>query len=293
MAEAPPAAPLVAVVTGASRGAGRGIARALGAHGCIVYVTGRSMKEGDASVPGTILATAEEVTAAGGKGVPVKVDHGDDAQVAALFEQVAREQGRLDLLVNNACAIHDQLAAPGQFWEKPIEIGDMIEVGVRSGFTASWHAAPMMVRQGRGLIAFTSAPGAVHYCFGPAYGAHKAGLDKMAADMAVDFKDAGVDVAALSIWMGSLATERLLAMMAAAPEHFKHLEGTLETPDYTGHVLWALYHDPKLMQLSGRTLIGAEMGKAYGLPDLGGTYPPSVRDLHHCAPREQYPYKVK
>ncbi|CAN7589223.1 SDR family NAD(P)-dependent oxidoreductase [Phenylobacterium sp. LjRoot225] len=283
----------VAIVTGASRGAGRGIAVALGSHGCTVYVTGRSQKEGDASVSGTIYATAEEVTKAGGKGVPVRVDHSDDGQVAALFEQVAREQGRLDILVNNACAIHDMLPAPGAFWEKPREIGEMINVGVKSGFDASWRAAPMMVRQGKGLIVFTSAPGAVHYCFGPAYGAHKAGVDKMAADMAVDFKDAGVDVAAVSIWMGSLATERLLNLMASAPEHFEHLAGTLESPEFTGHVIWALYKDPALMALSGQTVIGAEMGVKYGVTDIGGKYPPSVRELHHCAPREQYPYKVK
>ncbi len=283
----------VAVVTGASRGAGRGIAVALGSHGCTVYVTGRSQHEGDASMPGTIHATADAVTAAGGKGIAVRCDHADDAQVKAMFEQVEREQGRLDILVNNACAIHDMLPAPGNFWEKPIEIGDMITVGVRSGFAASWHAAPLMVRQGRGLILFTSAPGAVHYCFGPAYGAHKAGVDKMAADMAVDFADAGVDVAAVSIWMGSLASERLLEMMAAAPETYRHLEGTLESTEYTGHVAWALFNDPHMMALSGRTLIGAEMGVRYGIVDRGGNYPPSVRDLHRCAPREQYGYKVK
>jgi NAD(P)-dependent dehydrogenase (short-subunit alcohol dehydrogenase family) len=283
----------VAVVTGASRGAGRGIAIALGGHGCIVYVTGRSQNEGDASFSGTIHATAEEVTKAGGAGIAVRVDHGDDVQVAALFEQVAREQGRLDILVNNACAIHDMLPAPGNFWEKPLAIGDMINVGVRSGFAASWHAAPMMVRQGSGLIVFTSGSGAVHYCFGPAYGAHKAGVDKMAADMAVDFKDAGVDVAAVSIWMGALATERLLDRMAAAPERFKHFEGALESPEFTGHVIWALYGDPKLMELSGQTVIGAEMGVKYGVTDIGGKYPPSARELHQCAPREQYPYKAK
>lgn len=283
----------VAIVTGASRGAGRGIAIALGSHGCTVYVTGRSEKEGDASVSGTIYATAEEVTRAGGKGIAVRCDHGDDAQVKALFEQVEREQGRIDILVNNACAIHDMLAAPGNFWEKPLAIGKMIDVGVKSGFSATWFAAPMMVKQGRGLIVFTSAPGAVHYCFGPAYGAHKAGVDKMAADMAVDFNDAGVDVAALSIWMGSLTTERLLEMMAAEPEKFKHLEGTLETPELTGHVTWALYNDPELMKSSGKTLIGAELARQYGITDIGGKFPPSVRDLHHCEPREQYPYKIK
>jgi NAD(P)-dependent dehydrogenase (short-subunit alcohol dehydrogenase family) len=109
----------IVIVTGASRGAGRGIAIGLGSHGCTVYVTGRSQKAGDASFPGTIYETAEAVTAAGGKGIPVRVDHGDDAQVKALFEQVKREQGQLDILVNNAFATHDQLTAPGNFWEKP------------------------------------------------------------------------------------------------------------------------------------------------------------------------------
>lgn len=282
----------VAVVTGASRGAGRGIAVALGSHGCTVYVTGRSLREGDAEVPGTILATAEEVTRAGGKGIPVQVDHADDTQVSALFAQIEREQGRLDILVNNACAIHSALNAPGQFWEKPIEIGEMIDVGVRSSYVASWHAAPMLVRQPKGLIAFTSAPGAVHYCLGPAYGAHKAGVDKMAADMAIDFQDAGSAVAAVSIWMGTLATDRVKELIANDPVKFGRLEGTIESPEYTGHVIWALYEDPDLARYSGQTVIGAEMGRHYGIED-NGRFPPSVRDLHRCAPREQYRYKVK
>lgn len=283
----------VAIVTGASRGAGKGIAIALGSHGCTVYVTGRSQKEGDASMPGTIHATAEAVTKAGGRGIAVRCDHADNAQIKALIDQVIREQGRIDILVNNACAIHDLLTAPGNFWEKPLEISNMIDVGVRSGFVASWYAAPHMVKQGRGLIVFTSAPGAVHYCFGPAYGAHKAGMDKMAFDMAVDFRDAGVNVAAVSIWMGSLMSERLLQLMKEAPEKFKHLEGTLESTGYTGHVVWALFNDPKLMDLSGKTLIGAEVGKGYGLTDIDGQFPPSVRDLHHCEPRSYFSYKIK
>ncbi|WP_425281099.1 SDR family NAD(P)-dependent oxidoreductase [Sphingobium fuliginis] len=173
----------VAIVTGASRGAGRGIARALAAHGCTVYVTGRSEHEGDAEMPGTIHATAAEVTQAGGLGIATRCDHSKDDQVKALIERVIDEQGRIDILVNNACAVSDALSAPGQFWEKPLAIGNMIDVGVRSGFVASWYAAPHMVKQDRGLIVFTSSPGAMHYCFGPAYGAHKAGVDKMAFDM--------------------------------------------------------------------------------------------------------------
>ncbi len=285
--------PPIAIVTGASRGAGKGIAMALGSHGCTVYVTGRTQKEGEASVTGTIYATAEAVTAAGGRGIAVRCDHADNAQVKSLIDRVVSDQGRIDILVNNACAIHDLLPAPGNFWEKPLEISQMIDVGVRSGFVASWYAAPHMVKQGRGLVVFTSSPGSVHYCFGPAYGAHKAGMDKMAFDMAVDFKDAGVDVAAVSVWMGSLTSERLLQLMAAAPEKFKHLEGTLESTEFTGHVVWALFNDPKMMDYTGRTLIGAELGRAYGITDIGGKSPPSVRELQHCAPPEYYPYKIK
>lgn len=281
----------IAIVTGASRGAGRGIATALGRHGCTVYVTGRSEKAGDASVAGTIHATAQAVTAAGGEGIPVRVDHADDRQVQALFDQVRAEQGRLDILVNNACAIHDQLTAPGHFWQKPLAIGDMIDVGVRSGFVASWHAAPMMVEQGRGLIVFTSAPGSVHYVFGPAYGAHKAGVDKMAADMAVDLRAS--NVAALSIWMGSLATERLLALIAADPAKYGHLADALETPEFTGHVIWALFNDPELMMLSGQTVIGAEMGRRFGVTDSGGKAPPSVRDTLGVAPPVFHPHVIR
>ena len=281
----------VAIVTGASRGAGRGIAVALGQHGCIVYVTGRSETTGDASVPGTIHATAADVTAAGGHGIAVRVDHADDTQVAALFEQVRAEHGRLDILVNNACAIHDQLSAPGHFWEKPLAIGDMIDVGVRSGFVASWYAAPTMAAQRRGLIVFTSAPGAMHYVFGPAYGAHKAGVDKMAHDMAIDLREA--NVAALSVWMGSLATERLLAMIEADPVKLGHLADSLETPAFTGHLIWELYTDPDLMALSGQTMIGADLGTRYGVRDRNGKAPRSVRDTQGIAPRPYYPNVIR
>ena len=283
----------VAIVTGASRGAGRGIARALGAHGCTVYVTGRSETDGSAEVPGTIHATAREVTETGGNGIAIKCDHSDDDQVKAMIEQVVAEQGRIDILINNACAVSDALSAPGQFWEKPLTIGNMIEVGVRSGFVASWFAAPHMVKQERGLVVFTSSPGAMHYCFGPAYGAHKAGVDKMAFDMGVDFADAGANVAAVSVWMGALTTERLVGMMEAMPERFAHLEGELESPDYTGHVAWAIYNDPDIMRFNGNTLIGAETGKAFGLTDIDGKFPPSVRDTTGAAPAEYYPHKVK
>jgi NAD(P)-dependent dehydrogenase (short-subunit alcohol dehydrogenase family) len=281
----------VALVTGASRGAGRGIAVALGSHGCTVYVTGRSEKAGDASLPGTIHETARAVTDAGGRGIAVRADHHDDGQVKAVFEQIGREQGRLDILVNNACTLHDKLTSPGHFWEKPMEIVDMLDVGLRSSFVASYYGAPMMVEKRKGLIIFTSASGAVHYVFGPVYGAHKSGMDKFAADMAVDLRE--FNVAAISIWMGALLTERLKMVIASDPARFGHLEGTTETPEFTGHVIWALYNDPELMRMSGKTLIGAELGAQYGIRDRDGRQPTSYRDTHKVAPREQYPLIIR
>jgi NAD(P)-dependent dehydrogenase (short-subunit alcohol dehydrogenase family) len=277
----------VALVTGASRGAGKGIAIALGGHGCTVYVTGRSTDGG----AGTVAETAAAVTAAGGHGIAVRCDHSNDDDVSALFARIAAEQGRIDILVNNAAAITDALHMPGNFWEKPFSIGDLINVGVRSGFVASWHAAPMMVAQGKGLIIFTSSPGAVHYCFGPAYGAHKAGMDKMAADMAVDF--AGTGVTAVSIWMGALATERLLAMTDAEPEKYGHLPPMLEPAGYTGELVWQLWSDRELTKFSGQTLIGAELGERYGVTRPDGSYPPSARITHKVEPRVQYPAIIR
>lgn len=282
----------VAVVTGASRGAGRGIAIALGCHGCTVYVTGRSQKRGDHALPGTIFETAQAVTDAGGRGIAVACDHGSDEQTAALFQRVREEQGRLDLLVNNAAAVHDELNQPGPFWEKPPHLADMISVGLRSSYIASFHAMPLLIASGRSLIAFTSASGAVHYSMGPAYGAHKAGLDKLAADMAVDFRRARVGVTAVSIWMGAVLTDRLKGIIAADPSRFGNLEATSETPEFTGHVLWAMFEDPALAEHNGQTVIGAEMARKYGIADEGGRQPPSFRDTHNVAPRVQYPVVV-
>jgi NAD(P)-dependent dehydrogenase (short-subunit alcohol dehydrogenase family) len=283
--------PPVVLVTGASRGAGRGIAIGLGQHGCTVYVTGRSEQTGDHALPGTIYETAKAVTAAGGKGIAVRVDHGEDDDVAILFAQIAREQGRLDILVNNAAAIYDELTTPGNFWEKDLKLGDIANVGIRSTYVASWHAAPVMVAQGSGLIVNTSGSGGVHYVYGPGYGAHKAAQDKMAADMAVDF--AGTGVAALSVWMGALLTDRLRQVIASDPEKYDYLWDRVESPEFTGHVIWALFNDPSMSELSGQTVIGAEMAVKYGFTDVEGRQPPSYRNTHKIAPRVQYPNVIR
>ncbi len=262
----------VAVVTGASRGAGRGIAEALGAAGWRVYVTGRTTGSG----ADTVDATAHAVTAAGGEGIAVPVDHADDAAVAALFDRVAAENPALHLLVNNAAAISDRLVDPAPFWDKPLDLADVLDVGLRSAYVASWHAGPLLVRAERGLIAFTSSPGSVCYMHGPAYGAQKAGVDKMAADMAVDF--AGTSVSTVSIWMGVLLTERLRRAFGDNAEALAAFTEHAETPQFTGRLIDALYRDPDLPDLSGHTLIGAELATRYGITDEGGRRPPSHRE---------------
>ena len=243
-------------------------------------------------MPGTIYATAEEVTAAGGKGIPVCVDHSKDSEVRALFEQVQGEQGKLDILVNNAFAAHEAMTVPGTFWEKPLDLVDMWEVGLRGTYVSSYYAAPLFAQQNDGLVIFTSAPGSRHYVFGPTYGVHKAGLDKMAADMAVDFKD--YKVACLSIWMGALLTDRLLSMMENDPDKYQHLsEKNMETPEFTGHVIWAIFNDPERLALSGKTVIGAEIAQRYGVTDKGGRQPPSYRERHGVTPGEQHPFVIR
>lgn len=272
-----PVVPRVVVVTGASRGAGKGIALALGATGAVVYITGRSVREGDAELPGTIGATAQAIDAAGGQGVAVACDHRDDAQVAALFERVRREQGRLDILVNNACRIPPELTRPGPFWHKPLHMQDLLDVGLRSHYVSSWHAAPLMVAQGAGLIVHTSSYGSVCYMHGPAYGGGKAAVDKMAHDMAVDLRPHGVAV--VSLWMGLLDTERT-AWALTDPElarKYAPLRGSMESPQFTGRVIDALSRDPALMQRSGGVWIGAELAREYGVTDIDGRSPPSFR----------------
>ena len=160
-----------------------------------------------------------------------------------------------------------------------------------SVFAAAMSRPTTLHQERRGLVVFTSASGAVHYVFGPAYGAHKAGMDKFAADMAVDFKDFGV--AALSIWMGTLLTDRLKAVIASDREKFGHLENMVETPEFTGHVIWEIYNDPQLLEISGQTVIGAEMAVKYGIKDEGGRQPSSYRDTHKVEPRVQYPNVIR
>lgn len=284
----------VALVTGASRGAGAGIARGLGELGYTVYVTGRTVTPGDAKgwdgtvLPGTVAETAAVVTERGGKGIAVLCDHADDAQVAQLFEQIAAEEGRLDILVNNAAYIHHQLIEKKPFWEKELDAQYILDVGLRSAYVASWHAARIMVPQGSGLIGMVSSFGASCYMHGPAYGAQKAGLDKLAHDMEHDLRGSGV--AAVSIWLGPQVTERALIAREVNPEQYEGFMAMAENPEFTGHILDAILAAPNRAELSGQTLIGAEIARELGITDRGKDRP-SHREMLG-SPRPKNPAAV-
>jgi NAD(P)-dependent dehydrogenase (short-subunit alcohol dehydrogenase family) len=259
----------IVVVTGASRGLGRGIARGFAGTGATVYVTGRSLE--------TLGEVVGEIAELGGTGVAVQCDHREDTQVADLFARVADESGRLDILVNNATAVYPEyLTAPGGFWEKPLELVDMIDVGLRSHYVSAFHAAPIMAAAKRGLIASISFYGAVTSFHGPAYGAAKSGTDKMMADMALELAPHGV--AAVSLWPGFILTEMIKSIPKEhIPDDFRQQMEQWEHPEFTGLVLDALYRDPNLLELSGHTLIGAELGRRYGIRDLDGKQPVDYR----------------
>lgn len=272
----------VALVTGASRGAGAGIARGFGELGYTVFVTGRTVAPGDAKgwdgsvLPGTVAETAAAVTERGGEGIAVMCDHGDDAAVARVFAQIEAEQGRLDVLVNNAAYIHHQLIEQMKFWEKELDAVKILDVGLRSAYVASWHAAKMMVKRGSGLIGFGSSFGGSCYMHGPAYGAQKAGLDKFAHDMGFDLR--GTGVVAVSIWMGPLITERSLIAREQHPEQYEGFIESAENPEFTAHILDAIDKASNREDLSGQTHIGAEIAKTLGVTDRGNERP-SYREM--------------
>ncbi len=269
---------MVAVVTGASRGIGKGVALALGEQGAAVYVTGRTAAPGSHPLPGTVGETAAEVDRRGGKGIAVQVDHGNDDQVAALFDRVKRERGRLDLLVNNAFALPEDLTETKPFWEKPLSYWRMVDVGVRSNYVAAWHAARIMVPRRSGLIVATSGYTGVSYTYDVVFGTCKAAVDRMARDMAIELKPH--KVASISLWLGLTFTERAQRALKRHPEMSAQTvtdPGVGSSSEFPGRVIAALAKDPDIMRRSGGTWIAAELAHDYGVADIDGKIPPSLR----------------
>lgn len=265
----------VALVTGASRGVGKGIAQALGAAGATVYITGRTQDAASATVPlpGTIHETAAAVTAAGGIGIAVACDHRDDDQVRATFERIRAEQGRLDLLVNNAWAGYQaKQSTKGSgfktpFWKMPPTFWDtMHTVGVRSHYVASVHGAAIMVPQQAGLIIHISAPAGRGYSENVAYGVSKAAVDRMAADMAHELRPHNVAVIALCPFM--VATEMLMAHRKS-----QSLQPWMESPQFVGRAVVALAADPAVMVKTGQVCETRALAAEYGFTDVDGHQP--------------------
>ena len=267
----------VVLVTGASRGIGRGVAVALAAPGTTLYVTGRTTQSGVAPLPGTIHETVAEIERRGGRGIAIPCDHHDDSQVQAVFDRIEQLSGSLDLLVNNVTQLPDELVQPGPFYEKPLAMQAILDVGFRSHYVASWHAARIMVRKRSGLIVMVSSAGARCYMHGPAYGAGKAGIDKMAADMAVDLRK--VDVAAISLWAGMTLTERSQEAMKSQPGEYEAFAAHAASPEFVGRLLDAMLRDPGLMQRSGKTWYAAELAVELGVRDIGDRQPGSDRAM--------------
>jgi NAD(P)-dependent dehydrogenase (short-subunit alcohol dehydrogenase family) len=243
------------------------VALALGGEGATVYLTGRTLEAKDRA-PG-LVDTAREIEARGGRGVPLEVDHRVDAQVEAAFRRVQAEVGRLDILVNNAFALPAGPLFGTPFWEQPIDVWDtMHEVGLRSHYVASVFAAPLLFRAEGGLVANVSSFGGASYQVNVAYGVGKAGVDRLAADMARDLRSRGVT--AVSLYPGIVRTERVLA------GELPFSTEVSESPELTGRAVAAIALDPSRLDLSGQVLVVAELARRYGFTDVDGTQPPSL-----------------
>ena len=257
----------VAAVTGASRGIGKGIVEGLCEAGATVYFTGRSESHETPPAPLTIQATAASAERFGGRAIPVKVDHNDDAQVAAFFERIEKEAGRLDVLVNNVYQIPDPPAMGKGFWEHPISVWDeQCGVGLRGYYVASVYGAPMMVRQRSGLIVNISSRGGREYVFSASYGVGKAGVDRMAVDFAVELKD--YNVCAVSLSPSKVKTEFILDMVAQGRMEIDPNEA--QSVMFSGRCVAALAADANVMARTGGIYTVSEIAQAYGVidPDL-------------------------
>lgn len=280
MANDKPLAGRIALVTGATRGIGKGIAVELAVNGAKVYFTGRSTVE-DPMRPGTVARTEQEIGEAGGEAVGLRCDHHDDEQVAAVFDRIRSEDGRLDLLVNNATAEMSSMVGK-KFWELPLDIwDDVIGVGLRSHYVASWHAVPLMLGQKDALIVNVSSHGSREYLMGVSYGVGKAGVEKLTSDMAKELEEH--DVAVTSIWPGLCKSENRLVLAETQPDGRVTLFGLdltyAETPHFPGRAVVALASDPEPMKKTGRAFWVADLAREYGFTDVDGSIPDAEK-LH-------------
>ncbi len=263
----------VAVVTGSSRGIGRGIAIGLGEKGATVYITGRSTGTG----PLTIDTTAELVNKAGGIGIPIETDLGDDRQIEALFNEIRKSHGGLDIHVNNAFKIPNPPVWGGKFWEHPIGIwDDQVGIGLRSAYLASVYAVRLMMEKEDSLklIINISSSGSERYALSASYGIAKMGTDRLTRDFAVEGKEDGLCV--VGLWPSQVLTEFILESIEKGD--IKLDDENSETPLYTGRVVAALANDSDRQIRNGQVLTTAELAIHYDLTDERGKQPKGKRN---------------
>ena len=275
----------IALVTGASRGAGRGIALELGANGATVYVTGRSVAGGPATddVPGTIDESAREVTDRGGHGIAVRCDHTVDRDVESLFGRIRQDHGRLDILVNNVWGgYEDSKCRPLPrlpFWEQSLDQWErMFTAGVRAHLVASRLAVPLMLPQQRGLIVSTTANlEPLPYLRNVFYDLAKNAVARLNWAMSEELREHGV--AALAVAPGFMRTERVVEAFrrAGAADALDGPGGPHETTAYIGRAIVALASDPRIIEKSGQVLEVGALAREYGFTDVNGSQPPPFR----------------
>ncbi|WP_024804903.1 SDR family NAD(P)-dependent oxidoreductase [Nocardia sp. BMG51109] len=268
----------VALVTGASRGVGLGVALALGDCGATVYVTGRSTRDGGSTegVPGTVEEAAEQVSLRGGKGIAVRCDHTDDADNAALVETIAAEGGRLDLLVNNAWAGYERFSeeAPfhAPFWKQPMWRYDLFAGSLRGQFAVSRLAAPLLMQAPAGLIVNVSFTDGDVYLGQTPYDICKYASDRMVVGMTYDLRK--TPVVAVALHPGFVRTERVAGawdLVGEGPARIAH------SPEYVGRAVAALGADPDLASYAGARLSVGDLAAKYGFDDVDGRRPPPFR----------------
>jgi NAD(P)-dependent dehydrogenase (short-subunit alcohol dehydrogenase family) len=273
----------IAVVTGASRGAGRAIAAVLGEQGATVYVTGRSVRGQPTTddLPGTIDDAAEEVTQRGGRGIPVRCDHAKEHDVEALFKRVRDEQGRLDILVNNAWGGYEgRRHAPVYFWKAPLRLWDaMFESGFKAHLLATYFALPLMIetaaagarrKTGKvpGLIVSTVAWDHDKY-IGNFYDVAKHSIVRLLWGLAMELRD--YNIATVALAPGFMRTERVMSHANGETDWRKvpWLKRS-ESPEYVGRAVTALACDRRLMRKTGKAFHVGELAREYGFTDIDG-----------------------
>jgi NAD(P)-dependent dehydrogenase (short-subunit alcohol dehydrogenase family) len=279
----------VALVAGASKGIGKGIALELGACGATVYVTGRTMEPAGDN-PG-LLAAAAEIDALGGRGVAVQCDHRDDCEVEGVFERIGDDHGALDVLVNNASPDFSAMVGH-RFWDIPFtELDSCLAVGPRSMYVATTLAVRQMLPRRAGLVVNVSSHGSEDYILSVPYGIGKAGIDKLTHDGALELREHGIAI--VSIWPGLVLTERIMAGAVPGPDGKLRLAGldidVGESPRFSGRGVAALATDPDVMARSGRCFAVSTLAREYGFTDLDGHTPPEVRNLASYLGEENVP----